>query len=112
MTATIQSAGRLARDRCEGADRGGGWARDRARRVRDTKKPRHRRGARRPAPSWIRLPVELDAEPPQPRRHDRRRLQVSAGGTPVDVLRRVRVAQVVAVDEAGKRAAGDLDAPL
>src|SRR6185436_15351268 len=42
-----------------------------------------------PAPLGYELPVELDAEPPQPRRHDRRRLQEGGSGTPVDVLRGV-----------------------
>src|SRR5262252_8174270 len=61
--------------------------------------------SRPPARPMASLPVKPDAEPPQSRRNDRRRLQVRGARTPVDVLGRVRIGQVVAVDEARERAA-------
>src|SRR5262249_6394555 len=52
------------------------------------------------------LPVELRAEPPEPRRNDRGRVQERPARDPVDVRRRVRVGQIVAVDEHRQRPAG------
>src|SRR5207248_8845110 len=45
------------------------------------------------------LPVELDPEPREPRRDDRRRQQERGSRAPRDVRTRVRVRQIVSVDE-------------
>src|SRR5439155_9688340 len=80
----------------------GDWVRlDRRVRVTDTRVETRRGGEGRAfAPRAAReLPVELRSEPEETRGNDRRRRREARARAPDDVRRRIRVGQVVTVDE-------------